>query len=396
MASIDDVLRLLRDIDADVQSIGPRIQIVGPQIIVTGLADISKNLGVVQSGEFRAGNSLEPGFGFTGGRFGWPGFNYGGTEYFLAGVDDDVLQVGLSLTDGKVYAGEGNVILDSGGIRILDDGAVGNGYISFYDSTGTSLEGRIINSSGNLATMVYGVGMAQSFFITLTDTSTPYIKWFEDPTTNNATRLDVLGGTNGGVATFFGTFIFDGLTEKRLEIGADHFFPTRDSSNPNGFWNEANEDMDFTFEDTIGDLLKMDAGASKVLVHGVPLSNIIGGNGAYQTVALSSTNQLALFASGFIPTGANAPMPKGGILKNLHVRIAGTQPASGSLVFDLMINNVASTITCTQAAGAGAATISDTTHTETVVDGDLIYVRVTNNATAASAPVGVFSMELEM
>lgn len=131
-------------------------------------------------------------------------------------------------------------------------------------------------------------------------------------------------------------------------------------------------------------------------VHAAPTySTLIGGNGASQTVTASSTNQLALYASGFIPVGANAPISKGGTLKNLYVRIAGTQPASGSLVFTLMINNVASSITCTQAAGAGAATISDISNTETVSAGDLIYVKVTNNATAASAPVGVFMMELE-
>lgn len=54
-------------------------------------------------------------------------------------------------------------------------------------------------------------------------------------------------------------------TEKRLEIGADHYFPTRNSSNPNGFWNEANQDMDFTFEGASdASLLKVDAGLNAV------------------------------------------------------------------------------------------------------------------------------------
>ena len=151
------------------------------------------------------------------------------------------------------------------------------------------------------------------------------------------------------------------------------------TENPEGWPNVAE------LKDTTGEL------------HRHTYSNLIGGNGVYQTVTASSTNQLALYASGFVPVGANAPISKGGTLKNLYVRIAGAQPASGSLVFTIMINNVASTITCTLAAGAGAGgtTLSDTTHTETVAAGDLVYIRVVNNATAASAPVGVFMMELE-
>lgn len=123
-------------------------------------------------------------------------------------------------------------------------------------------------------------------------------------------------------------------------------------------------------------------------------SDILGGNGEAATLGSGATGSLALY-TGFIASGANAPMPKAGTIKNLHIRIAGTQPASGSLVFHIMINNAASIITCTQAAGAGAATIADTTNSVTIVEGDLVYIRAVNNATAASAPVGVFTFELE-
>ena len=100
-------------------------------IVVNGLSDISESLGMVQAGEFRVGNRVDPGKGFTGGRFGWPGFTYGSTTYFLAEVSNDVLQVGLSLDDGKVYAGAGAVYLDVSGATFE---ANGTNYIIFHES----------------------------------------------------------------------------------------------------------------------------------------------------------------------------------------------------------------------------------------------------------------------
>ncbi len=83
------------------------------------LSDITQVAGLLMAGEFRSGNFKNPGDGFTGGRFGYPGFTYGGVDYFLAGVLNDVLQVGLSLADGTVYAGAGGVYLDADGVTIL-------------------------------------------------------------------------------------------------------------------------------------------------------------------------------------------------------------------------------------------------------------------------------------
>jgi hypothetical protein len=80
---------------------------------VNNLGQISNQFGLLVAGELRSGNGQVPGDGFTGGRFGYPGFTYGATEYFLAGVANDVLQIGLSLTDGKLYAGAGAVVLGS-------------------------------------------------------------------------------------------------------------------------------------------------------------------------------------------------------------------------------------------------------------------------------------------
>lgn len=104
MASYNDLLTLLQQIDETLSTLSARLQINPQQIVLSGLADISKNMGLIQAGEFRVGNSIEPGLGFTGGRFGYPGFSYNGSLWFLAGVQDDVLKTGMSIVDGKLYA----------------------------------------------------------------------------------------------------------------------------------------------------------------------------------------------------------------------------------------------------------------------------------------------------
>jgi hypothetical protein len=109
-----------------VQSVGPTQpeiaamvdQALLSRVLVQNLSAISNQMGLQIAGEFRSGNGKVPGDGFTGGRFGWPGFSYGSDTWFLAGVLNDVLQVGLSLTDGKIYAGGGTVVISSSGIDI--------------------------------------------------------------------------------------------------------------------------------------------------------------------------------------------------------------------------------------------------------------------------------------
>jgi hypothetical protein len=80
------------------------------------LADLSPDLGVVSSGEFRAGSDAEPGEGFSGMRLLYPPAVYGGETYNLAGLENDDLQFGVRASDGKLLAGGGAVTLDRQGI----------------------------------------------------------------------------------------------------------------------------------------------------------------------------------------------------------------------------------------------------------------------------------------
>lgn len=76
-----------------------------------------------------------------------------------------------------------------------------------------------------------------------------------------------------------------------------------------------------------------------------------------------------------------------GTWKNMYIRTSATQPASGSLVFALHINNTTSSISITIAAGSAAGTFSDTTNTATTSAGDLVVWEMVNNASAASTSI---------
>lgn len=153
MASLDEIARLLKEVNESIAALAAKQKLSPNQVtIVAGLSDISTRLGLVQAGEFRVGNSLDPGFGFTGGRFGYPGFLYGSNTYFLAGVDNDVLQVGLSLADGKIYAGGGVVVLDADGIVIIV-GAVATDENSYlFKTDGGTVTGGVYGSNSGYST----------------------------------------------------------------------------------------------------------------------------------------------------------------------------------------------------------------------------------------------------
>lgn len=74
-----------------------------------------------------------------------------------------------------------------------------------------------------------------------------------------------------------------------------------------------------------------------------------------------------------------------GTISRLYIRTFTQQPASGSIVFTFMLNNAATAMTITIAAGSAAGVFNDLTNTVTVAAGDAICVRAVNNATGASA-----------
>jgi len=96
ISKIDEIKRMLED---KLQ----RLRISANQIeIIHGISDISKRLGLFQSGELRFGNHVEPGKGFTGIRIGFPVFTYSSTDFVFAVVSNDVIVWGVTYT-GAFY-----------------------------------------------------------------------------------------------------------------------------------------------------------------------------------------------------------------------------------------------------------------------------------------------------
>ncbi len=134
---------------------------------VNKLSDISPQMGLQIAGEFRTGNGKTPGDGFTGGRFGWPGFTYNSTEYFLVGVSNDVLQVGLSLVDGKIVFGGGDGWLDQYGLFFKNQ----EGFLGFLSLTGSAIDdvGLLINNGDHL--VIQNLVGGKSIILTVDDVS---------------------------------------------------------------------------------------------------------------------------------------------------------------------------------------------------------------------------------
>jgi len=108
------------------------------------LEELSNDAGLLEAGEFRSGNGAEPGAGFTGGRYGYPGFTYDGVEFFIVGVESDQAQVGLSLADGTLYFGAGAGRLNAEGLLIkAATNPTAANKIRFMDGAGTLLLGEI-------------------------------------------------------------------------------------------------------------------------------------------------------------------------------------------------------------------------------------------------------------
>src|SRR5690349_24923675 len=97
MASLAEIQALVQHIHDDLPLLINRSQIAPKQVvIVNGLSDMSERLGLIQAGEFRSGNGAEPGFNFSGVRIGYPAFAYDNDTWHFAGVNNDVLQVGIN------------------------------------------------------------------------------------------------------------------------------------------------------------------------------------------------------------------------------------------------------------------------------------------------------------
>lgn len=122
---------------------------------------------------------------------------------------------------------------------------------------------------------------------------------------------------------------------------------------------------------------------------------IFGGHGNGDAVGASSSEAICPFIAGLAASTRIFPIPVAGTVKNLYIRTASAQPATGTLVVTVYIDLSPTTITLTIAAGAAAGTFSDTAHTASLTAGGAINVVLQNNATADSAIIGGVTFEID-
>ena len=148
MADLQTILDEVKKLRQSVEDLPGQLRITGASVVVVnGLSDIDENLGLVQAGEFRSGNRVSPGDGFSGVRIGYPGFTYGGSIYNIAGVDADTLMFGLRSSDGAGVFGGGNGIIDRSGILLVAgaDAALAESVVR-WQSTSSTNDAGIISS----------------------------------------------------------------------------------------------------------------------------------------------------------------------------------------------------------------------------------------------------------
>ena len=153
----------------------------------------------ISSGEVRLGEST-PGENFSGVIIAFPAFTYNGEEWNIAGIDDDVLQVGIRASDGRLVAGGGGVELSEGGIAIIDNGEAGNGFLSFYSED-------LVNKvhfkfdANNMHFQNFTAGCRFQFSVKTTDGGVPSFVIREDPANDDRAQYDFSDGTNGAKLT---------------------------------------------------------------------------------------------------------------------------------------------------------------------------------------------------
>jgi hypothetical protein len=93
--------------------------------------------------------------------------------------------------------------------------------------------------------------------------------------------------------------------------------------------------------------------------------------------------------------GVHALCPIAGLFRDLYVRTRTAQPGTGSLVITFRKNAADQALTLSIPAGAAAGLFSDLTHGVAVVPGDMITLKLTNNASTDAATLDGYGYVLE-
>jgi hypothetical protein len=119
-------------------------------------------------------------------------------------------------------------------------------------------------------------------------------------------------------------------------------------------------------------------------------------SGIWSDFLSASTTESAPIISGNWQSAGNRGRvqyvsPASGTISDIYIKTTATQPATGSLLFELYVNDIIQ-LTITVPAGSAAGTFSNTVDSVSISTGDLIHYYIVNNATSNSTFVSGSSM----
>jgi hypothetical protein len=329
-------------------------------------------------------------------------------------------QTGNFIVDGDIVVmdratGQPVIKLDDVGITIVNLNDSADPFLLLQDSSGETVGAIFTNTSGNLELFASRLAAGERKLVlrAQSDNATQIatIELVADSSgggTDGITISSDLNSLVGTTAVYGDTVLNAGNTDNNTRIAGDtnpnvlvvdagndrvefqnstgtavHII---DAANTTWF-NEPGNDLDLVWKDDANtQAFKLDAGLSRVLIHGQALGETLGAFLNSVTIPASTTYHACPFKLGADAVTNSFPIPQAGTLANLAVRISVAQPASGSLVCTLYVNNVASALTVTIPAGAAAPSNHvDSTNTVALAANDILRWVFVNNATAASA-----------
>lgn len=138
---------------------------------------------------------------------------------------------------------------------------------------------------------------------------------------------------------------------------------------------------------------------SGILFHGKETSyshmrNGLSTTGNNGTLGASTTSYTDFLGSGFnvTETSVQNVVPSSCSAVDLYIRTFNTQPATGSLVFTLRVNGVDTSVVTTISANGAAGGYFSSAVKDGIVRGDVIGLKVRNNASSASAAINTKSL----
>jgi hypothetical protein len=127
--------------------------------------------------------------------------------------------------------------------------------------------------------------------------------------------------------------------------------------------------------------------------HTARLVLVMHGNSA--TLTSGQTMYLCPGLNGLVALNG-VPLPLAGTIKNLTVKTNSTQPASGTLVLTVQKGAVDQAVVVTVPTSGGANSYQDSTHSVSWIAGEVLGIKLKNNATAASCQISGVTVEFQV